>query len=360
MTNYQLVPYLVSVSLRGKPDETTALDDLFAGGLRLEDELAGALAAGLGQILVNDGAPPMRLRVDQVATAQRLLVTEVAPGKSGIESTIRKKNGASTKREYADVELVPVRHLMLYPGGGHRAVLFAERVAGNGAITVLAEYLRDMWASKHNQMLLNIRPAMSNAAMKAAIDARPITRIKLIKPRLLNGNLMVGGQSVEYDLQIRPPRNKVWKLKNLGATPEAILSEVSPVLRPDAAKSQGAREAAAKQLLEEGWQVGVTLSLPGGNSRTVLVDDSSAISMSFPMVEDDSILRARPSNDDFVAACKAVVTDGFLGEWGLAEHAGKDCQWPAIPCKNQSGWKVQWDVLSSPGTDPQTPVPETG
>lgn len=355
MTTYQLVPYLISVHVKGKPTETRALDDLFAGGERLEDELASLLAAHQGLLLVEPvPKDPLRLRIDATGKGLRQLDCIVAPGRSGVESKIRRTDGSELDRGFRDIELVPLRHFLTYGAHAHRAVLFAERVGGAGAITALSKFLKAMWASKHGNTTLEIAPALSEAAMAGAVDSRPIKRFRLVRAKSPTGDLRVGQHAVDCVVDVRPrSRGGTWSLKELlgGAEAKAsnVLSAVSPALYPGVTAED--RDALAQQMLDDGWLVAVTIKLEGGTERTVYVEDKSSVSMSFAIIEGELAPSVKPTREEFVAACQRVIEDGMLSEWGLDPTWASMCRWSDVGWTDGAGWKVQWDVLDEPAPD---------
>jgi len=205
MTTYQLVPYLVHVHLRGKPKETTPLDDLFASDLDLGAELSSLLAAHRGK-LVQEDVPknPKRLRVESVGAGERLITTSISPGRSGIVSRIRNAKGEESARSFHDTELIPLRHLLTYPKKGHRAVLLAERVGGVGAISGLSALLTSTWRTKHPDWVLEIAPALSQEALGGTMAKRPIKGIQLRRTKGDHGDLRVGEHAAEVTINIRP------------------------------------------------------------------------------------------------------------------------------------------------------------
>lgn len=348
MSTYQLVPYFVSVKLH-KSDETRPLDDLFAGGEQLSSELGGMLAACSGKLLVQPRVKnPRHVRVEWVGKPdERQLNIIVSPGRSGVESRIRNRAGAETPRSFTDVELMPLRHFLIYPTGGHRAVLFCERVGGSGAVTALSDLMKSMWRAKHSTSTLEIAPAMADAAMQAVIAERPIARLRLQRTQGPNGNLAIGQLDVEYVLEVKPrKRGGDWRLKNFRQDNPSIgiLQEMVPVLSPT---SELSREEAAAQLLEDGWSVGVTLKMKGGTRRTVNVEDNTSISMSFPIVEGEVAPGNRPDDAAVLSACKSVIQDGLVEDWGLGKGSADLCQWTQVAWQDPGGWKVGWDDVDS-------------
>jgi hypothetical protein len=120
---------LVSVHVARRQDETRPLDDIAGNSEDLAGELAGLLAAHKGGLRQETGASvtPAQLQVDIVRVGTRTLYAVVAPGRSGVQSTIRRPSGETVDRNFTDHELIGVRHVLFYAPNGHRAVLFAER-----------------------------------------------------------------------------------------------------------------------------------------------------------------------------------------------------------------------------------------
>lgn len=364
MTTYQLVPYLISVNVKGSPNETRPLDDLFGGQEDFSTEIAGLLAAHVGHVYKEPGSggkgSAKSLRIESVGKgAPRQLNAEISHGRSGIESKIRRPDGSELARGFMDTELMPLRHFLIYPANGHRAVLFAERVGGNGAISALLQLLKTTWASKHSTTTLTIANAMSEAAMQGALAQRPISRIRLVKAKAPNGSMALGGLEVEYVMEIKPKgRGKNWlasKFSGGDGTADSILREVVPVLRPGASQEDG-----AKALAEDGWQVAVTLRLAGGTSRTVMVEDKTSISMSFPIIEGEAAPKERPGDAVVLEACRGVIRDGLASPWGLEPSAASVCTWSEVPWQDQGGWKAQWDVDDQPASPGAGAVPQQG
>jgi hypothetical protein len=352
VTVYQLVPYLVSVAVRGKPDETRALDNLFAGGEQLAEELACLLSAHVGHLLEEPDTGdrrPRRLQVLSVGRLGRQLNAVIAPGRMGLESTLRSTGGQEHRRKFTDTELVPLRHHLIYPASGHRAILLAERVGGNGAISALSLMLKKTWSARHHETTLHIEPAMAEDAFTDSLENRPIKSLVFRRAKGPNGNLAIGKHDVEYDLKVRPRgRGRRWSLKELmlGKDEDAlpagsILSEIAPVLKPGVdPKTAGAA------LLEEGWGVAVELDLPGNVSRTVYVDQSTASTMSFPVIDGELEPKDRPKDAAIALAAKRIIGDDLLSDWGIGEAMAAGVTWTPKKWTKTDGWKVMWDVVA--------------
>jgi len=125
---------------------------------------------------------------------------------------------------------------------------------------------------------------------------------------------------------------------------KAILSEVAPIL----STPKQDRAAAAQALLDEGWEVGIVLKLEGGVQRTVYVEQKTAMTMSFPIVEGEHEPLTHPSTDQVVEACQRIISDGLLEAWDIVKSSADSCSWVEEPCDDVSGWKVQWHELDQP------------
>lgn len=357
MTTYQLVPYLISVNVKGMPDETRALDDLFADGEQLADELGACLALHAGELYIqpSEVVRPLTLRVEHVGVSGRHLSATMSPGRSGVRSKIRKADGQELDRDFADTELVPLRHYLLYGQGAHRAILLAERVGGAGAITPLAALLKDAWRAQHPETVLKIDAAMAEEAWASSLSKRPVKGYRLSKSTVPSGNMAVGKDDLDITVDVRPARRgDRWKLKKQikkakreeKALAEVILREMTPILAPDAEN----RDEAAAALLDDGWQVAVTLELEGNVTRTVYVESNAALSMSFPIIEGENEPKTMPSDDDVVEAVKRIISDGMLAAWGLPKGHEQSCSWISEKRSDVGSWKAQWDVVDQSNT----------
>ena len=342
----------MSVNVKGKPDETRALDDLFAGGEQLADEFAACLAGHAGDLYQqpSQAVRPLTLRVEHVGVAGRHLSATMSPGRSGIRSKIRKANGQEVERDFTDTELVPLRHYLAYGQGAHRAILLAERVGGAGAITPLSALLKDAWRAQHPGTVLNIEAAMAEEAWQTSLSKRPVKGYRLSKSTVPTGNMQVGKDDLDITVDVRPARRgDRWKLKKQikraaktqKPLAEVILREMTPILAPEAKDA----DAAAANLLSDGWQVAVTLELEGNVTRTVYVESNAALSMSFPVIEGENEPKVMPSEDDIVAAVKRIIGDGMLASWGLPKGHEQSCSWASEMYDDPGTWKAQWDVI---------------
>lgn len=355
MTTYQLVPYLISVSVRNKPDETRPLDDLFAGGEQLADEIGACLAVHAGTLYQqpSQAVRPLTLRVEHVGVTGRHLSATMSPGRSGIRSKIRKASGQEMDRDFTDTELVPLRHYIAYGQGAHRALLLAERVGGAGAITPLSALLKDAWRAQYPDTVLKIEAAMAEEAWQSSLSKRPVKGYRLSMSTVPSGSMQVGKDDREITVDVRPARRgDRWKLKKQikrarksdKPLAEVILREVTPLLAPDAKDG----DVAAKELYDAGWQVAVTLELEGNVTRTVYVEDNAALSMSFPIIEGENEPMKMPSEDDVVEAVRRIIGDGMLAPWGLPKGHASSCSWTKEMCNDSGSWKAQWDVVDQP------------
>lgn len=355
MTTYQLVPYLVSVHIARKQDETRPLDDIAGGKEDLATELAGLLAAHKGGLRVEAGVSqtPAQLQVDSVQVGQRTLYTVIAPGRSGVQSTIRRLSGETVDRNFADHELIGVRHVLFYPPNGHRAVLFAERVGNSGAITGLIRLVKAAWKTRFPETVISFEAAMSEQALAGTLAMQPIKQLVLTRPTAPNGSLMIGGQSSTVTTAIRPPRGKKWKAKDFSQTGDdstetvlsehGVLSAVAPILRPGVDPDK-----AAQAMIDEGWQVAVTLKLKGGTERTVNVGSTTAVTMSLQIIEGENEPDHRPDDAEIADASRKVISDGLLEPWDIHPTSASACTWSDDEIVDPGDWKAVWDVVQPP------------
>lgn len=357
MTTYQLVPYLVSVRVRGMQQETRPLSDLLGNGtVELAGELASVLHAHRGGLRQEHGevSSPAQLQVDSVRSGRRALYAVVSPGRSGIESTIRRATGETVDRRFSDHELIGKRHVMYYPANGHRAVLLAERIGGAGAIGPLTKLLKSAWGTRYPETVLTIAPAMAQQALGAALNEQPIKQLVLTRPTAPNGSLMVGGKQTTISTVLKPPRRQRWARKDFAKgtanISTAILSEVASILRPGADP-----EKAAQAMLDDGWQVAVTLNLPGGTERTINVSSTTAVSMSLQILEGQNEPDHRPTDEEFGNACRKVISDGLLAQWDIHPSSSPACSWDDTEWDSAGSWKAVWNVVQ-PSPDPSGSV----
>src|SRR4051812_27092391 len=120
---YQLVPYLMSVSVRGKSDELRPIWDLDAKKTSLHDTLTKIALASRGRHFIDPNDPARKLELSSLRIGDETIFTEWHPGRSGIESSIRRQDGSVVPRTALDTEFVPVRHVIFSPPGGFFAIL---------------------------------------------------------------------------------------------------------------------------------------------------------------------------------------------------------------------------------------------
>jgi hypothetical protein len=351
MTTYQLVPYLLTVTVRKSPDDIRPLADLDGKGTSLSDVVCKTMLAAKGR-LFQDEHPHRWLSVTALHRADPGVFIELTPGRSGVQSSIVKTDGRQLDREFQDTEFTPVRLFMYCPSTGHHAILLAERVGSTGAMTMFADLLKQNFKPRFPSLMLKIRPAMTEDVIRKATEGQPIKALVFTRPRPIDSDgklIEVAGESVKIEVRMRPRRNRKWlaamlpKNSDQQLTRESLLGVLAPVIHREQSE-----DAALASLLEEGWQASIQIKIPGGTERLVNVGSSRAITMSFPIVpqgsgsEDSS---GRPTNEQFRATCLDTLRL-LQGQYSIDSITNQDCRWPMTQwtgTPDEQPWEVYWD-----------------
>lgn len=352
MTTYQLVPYVVSVHVRGKRDELRVLSDYDNKHNSIVDAYAQILAAHRGLDMVNPKATEQRFKVDRVRQKDGCVFAVVEPGRSGIVSRLEKPS-AIVPRDYGDTEFVPLRQMLVYKPGQYQALLLMEKAGLFGSKTLTQCVLQESFTRRHRRLTLAIDPAVSEAAVRQIMAEQPIKALVFHRPMPKDntGNsLMLGEPVVDLEVRMSPPRRKFFSRGGLAdstVTSDSLLGVLAPVLHADRSAA-----AAVATLNEEGWESGLELKMPSGTTRTVNVTRQDAITMSFPIAVTGS-LDDRPSDAEFLRACQAAVEDMATRDraqtdtsriLGLSEGDGALCHTDGAECNTGTEWEAVWGV----------------
>jgi hypothetical protein len=355
MTTYQLVPYLVAVTIRTSPSDVRPIEDVDARGTTLVDAIAKVLSAARGQLFQDPDDEHRRLGVTSLHKGARALFVELTPGRSGVRSSILKADGTQVDRDVDDTELTPVRHLFYAPAGGHHILMFAERVGQAGAVTISTRLLQQTFEKYMPDLRLEVKPAMTEDVLRRMTADQPVKAIVFKRPRPADpgGKLIeVAGKSVEVEVRMKPRRRHYWSIQQLpgvdGApTTEGLLGVLAPVLNADKDRTD-----AVNSLLDDGWESSLAMRMPGGTQRLVNVGSSRSITMSFPInpEDDGDEPLERPNEELFRRACTDTLAM-LEGQYNVRANAAEDCLWPADEWNDSSTdlWEVRWDVS---GTQP--------
>lgn len=356
-STYQLVPYLLSVHVAGKPTETRPIDNLDGKGRTLQDAVLRIFDGlrGRGE-LVDPGNPDRKLRLVRLSNGDSCVLVELKPGRSGIASDIEQAhdgNGAPPapiRRTRRDTEYIPVRHAFYFPAGSHHAILLAERAGVSGAITFLSELLRKTFRGYFGDLILEVNPAVTGEVMRSLTTGRPVKSLVFTRPTpqdTTGKTMFVAGESYELEVRLKTPRRRSWGWDTLPkrdneVSRESLLGALSVAL------GGGGTDDEIRELLDHEWSAATEVKLASGTTRTVDVASSRAVTMTFP-IEEQSATDDRPTEADFVSACEATL-EVAAGQYGMTpdrikRYAWSDQNWE-LP-DGQQRWKVIWD---EPGT----------
>jgi hypothetical protein len=293
--------------------------------------------------------------VTKLSRGAKIVFVELTPGRSGVQSKIRKKDGTDFDRDVEDTEFTPLRHLMYAPPGGHHIILLAERVGTAGALTMSSRLVKGTFDKYYPDLRLSISPAMREDLLRKATDDHPVKALVFKRPRPIDpgGKLIeVASESVEVEVRLTPRRRRYWLSKALPKGPgderptrESMLGILAPIVHPEMSE-----QAAVQSLLDEGWHSSLSVKMPGGTQRLVDVHASKAVTMSFPILSeaDETIDAGRPDDEQFRTACADTLLL-LEGQFNVTASSAGDCKWSESPWEDEPGaeWEVVWD---DPGT----------
>lgn len=348
-TTYQIVPYLLSVGVKGSSTETRPIWDINGKQATLLDAVAKTVAASRGRQFPDQTTPERKLEVAALQVGDHALYMRWQPGRSGIESEIRRPDGETVSRSTKDTEYVPVRHVLICPPGSAFALLFAERVGQVGAVTMTTRLLQGTFQKYNGDLRLRAAPAVTSEVMHKMIADQPIKGLVFKRPRTgdAEGHMInVSGEPVHFRVELSPRRRHFWKIDKLPketasqeVTTASLLGVLAPVLRPGVDHEQ-----AVASLLEEGWQSALSVKFPNGSQREVNMTESHATTMSFPIVDSADDIGERPTDEQFRQACEDAL-GLFEGQYGIGSDAPKLCQWTDDEWQDPgTPWEVQWEV----------------
>lgn len=355
---YQLVPYLLSVGVRGNATEQRLIGDLDTKGASLHNAVAKIAAASRERHFTDPGNAARRLELSALHRGEQTVFIEWNPGRSGIESSIRRHDGTVLPRSVKDTEFVPVRHVIFSPANSSYALLFAERVGTTGAMTMSSKLLKDTFGKYYPDLRLDIEPAVTTAVLQKMIEDQPIKTLIFTRPRPgdVSGRFAkVAGESVELEVRMRPARRRWWNLKGLPTegesqqvTAASLLGVLAPQLRPDLNEQD-----AVNSLLEDGWEPSLQVKFKGGAQRQVNMATAHSTTMSFPIIpEEEDQGPERPTDEQFRDACASVL-QLFIGQYSLDERSPASCRWAEAEWQDEGdAWEVQWDEPDAPQPAP--------
>lgn len=361
MANYGMVPYLISMKVRyGQGDASRPIDDIDGRRTRMQDLLAGVLldAVESGKRFVGAADSLSAYKVSSLRRGKRVLWTTLEVGSRGIKGRLEKEaDGSVFHRDAEDSEYVDLRHVLLFPRGGHHALLFAERCGHYGAITFLARALTDSMRQHMPGVTMSVRPLTTMSALHDA----SINRITFKAPSKLDAAgqfLDDGGPTVEIVAKFKNERH----VKDLQTDSGSIDSNKVFGVLADVLESTSGTRPLPKSLDDTHWRADLGITLESGNRRTFELGSGEGPGLAYPVIAKADILKGQtsrrptsvshPSDDDFSDACVVALTD-IDGQYGVSQSSLNDIGNPDAEWREPSAQrlKVIWDDPASNSED---------
>lgn len=352
MSEYQIVPYTFSVSVRGKPTELRDLDDLDGSQtLSFLDLIAESGRAHAAETRLPEIGANTSLIVDKVARGARSVCLDVAAGRRGVRADVaRTRKGVTSTIDVRERDWTntTTRCVFIAPPGAKMGIALLERVGHVGAVTNLRNLVDETLKSRYPDLLLRLQPAMSPEVVEKWAAGSKVKGIVLSYTDIKVGESApsVRGLPVTPVFTVKAPRRKAWSWASLvdkltPDTQKAILAEVVPQL-PGVDPADA--DSVAAQLLDQGWRVSLEVT-NHGKTRKVHVDTKLGVTMTFPATMKN--VSTRPQDDDFMAACKQAITE--LGAMQLSVGTPTLCDWSNQPWNGDGkpAWKAVWGVSES-------------
>jgi hypothetical protein len=357
VSEYQIVPYTFSVHVSGNPSELLALNNIDGAGLKVLDFIAETARAHSGSPRLEKADSSTSLEILQIAKSEHVVALTIGSGQRGVVATLHQnRNGKRSSTDVVEDDLtsVKVRYVFFAPPGSKKGICLIERVAQVGAVTRVGKMLRQSLLAKNDDLLFTLMPAMSPAAIEAWAEKAKVKSIVLRHTHRATGEQTTQLRGIPFTqvLEFRAPRGRSWLSSIFGgkldeSTQKQIITEVVPNI-PGLSASDA--EAAAAQMMEEGWQVSLGLARDG-RRRLVSVAAQTSITMTFPASSKGTA--GRPSHEDFVAACQNVLKE--LNSDGTSVGTPTLCTWTDVSWKfANSAWKAVWGVPESGATSSPT------
>jgi len=348
--SYELIPYTVTVHVKGDPKELRPLHDFDLAGANIREMWASALAAHAGRRLVNPKNATSGLRILDVRVGQTTVLAVAKPGVSGTVGELEKATGGVVPKDYADFDWTDLRALLIYGNGSSQAVLLLERVGKIGVKTNLTLLMQDVFRRRWPNLVLEIRPTMDSESVKELVAKAPIKSIgfhRSMPTDRAGKTLMVGSPVVSMEIWLKPPRRVNFSRNGL----------IGQNLSTDSALGvlSEAWGLPVDDLKEQGWEPRVTVKTPSRRERRVSISKTDMMTLTFPLGGQDG---GQPELPDFLTTCDDALTelvdanDGSA--FGITASDAKlgICSEERQEAQAGRGWKAEWGVDLKPNHEP--------
>lgn len=341
MSNYMIAPYVFQTKTRrSNPPVAKTLANIDGKGTSLEGAVGNILAAMLKRDLPYQDKQDLNkhfLLSSVRAQAGVGYLLTVEPGRKGVQSTLKQKEGV-VARSVGDIEYLALRHLIYFPPNGHTALIFAERHGLYGAISFLRPAIHEVLTDKFPALTISIDPMTTLAALQAATYKNLV--FKAPGKRDAAGRFLDSGGRVSIRVGFKGGR----RVKDL------LIADVNKI---DAKKvygiltEEGSDIGVSAPTDTKGWEASMTVETATGNPRTFKIGDAGP-ALIYPVngaTVNEKIVGADvyPTDEQFLGVCENIIED-ISGQFDIksGQKLPEDSKFVSWDGSQNSPWEVTY------------------